>query len=86
MNAWVPLRVLCYAFSALEQFFFSQQCDDLLVVLRRPRLLQPVDFPLQGGAFPVVPEFFERSNAVGHVGRGSRLAGDLLDECSFSFT
>ena len=40
----------------------------------RPCFLQPVDFPLQLGPFPVVAEPFERPDAVGGV-RGSALSG-----------
>ena len=50
------------------------------------RFLQPVDFPLHFGPFPVVAQPFQGPDAVRGVRRGARLAGDFLDQRGFPCT
>src|SRR3954452_23175595 len=96
MDNGVPPRVLLTARSidALRQRFDSMQQmllalperDDFSFVSGGARFLEPVDFPLQGGAFAVVAQPLERPHTVGGGCRGSGLPGDLRDNGSLSCT
>ena len=71
----------------MKQIFFAfPERDDFLVVPGRPGFLQPVDFPLNVGPFPVVAQTLQGPDTVGGVGRSPRLPGDFLDESGFSCT
>ena len=73
-------RARCGSADTLRQRFYPMQKmflalperNDFSFVFGSTGLLQAVDFPLQGGALPVVPQALECAHTVGRVGRGPR--------------
>jgi len=60
--------------------------DDFLVVSGRARLLQAVDFALQVGALPLVPEALQGADTIGRGSGCPGLTGDVGHKRSFSCT
>src|SRR4051812_22731331 len=90
MDNGVPPRVLLTARSAdavrqrfdlMQQVFLAlPERDDFSFVGGGAGLLEPVDFALERGPFPVVAQALERPHTVDCVSRGSGLTGDIGDQ------
>ncbi len=71
----------------MQQVLFAlPERDDFAVVAGRSSLLQAVDFALQVGALPVVPEALQGPDAVRRISRCPRLTRDISHKRSFSCT
>jgi hypothetical protein len=65
----------------MEQSFLPvPERHDLGLVIGCAVFLQPVDFTLNGGAFPVVAQALERPNAIERFAGRVRLTAYLLDK------